>query len=259
MASPLSVSDLPQGSKAPAETKADVFRILETSRLACEYQPIIRASNLEIWGYEALARFTLDGRSVPPDRVFEALHTDRTLFFMLESRTKRFQIKHRPKGTRLFVNIDPHVCELDYQLEHWLSAFSDQDDIVVEIIENTGVSNVDAVRHFTERVTDAGVQVALDDVGGHNSLFSFELLEHCHVIKLDRRWLARFERDPAYGQLVQGLLAFAKARGIASVLEGVETSEHLARAQALGVDFVQGFLFRDAFANVQDTARMLTQ
>ena len=33
----------------------------------------------------------------------------------------------------------------------------------------------------TDASADAGVQVALDDVGGHNSLFSFELLEHCHA------------------------------------------------------------------------------
>lgn len=257
MASPLPLSDLAPDATAPADLKADVYRILETNRLACEYQPIVDVRDRSVWAYEALARFSLDGRAVAPDRVFEALRADRTLFFMLESRTKRFQMQHRPRDARLFVNVDPHVCELDYQLEHWLSAFADEPDLVVEIIENTGVTNVQAVRHFTDRLASAGVDVALDDVGGHDSLFSFELLEHCHVLKLDRRWLACCAQDPAYRRVVLGLLGFAHARGIASVLEGVETEADLSLAEELGVDYVQGFLFRGDFVTVQDTARIL--
>lgn len=255
MASPLPLFDTPSGS-TPIDLRSVVHRILETNRLACEYQPIVRLSDRQTWAYEALARFQLDGRTVAPDRVFAALHDDRTLFFMLESRTKRFQMQHRPPNTKLFVNIDPLVCELDYHLEHWLGAFGAQEDLVVEIIENTGVSSVAAVRAFTERVSAVGVDIALDDVGGSGSLFSFELLEDCHVLKLDRRWLARVTRDPAYGQLVQGLLSFARSRGICSVLEGIETKDDLRCAEELGVDHVQGFLFRDAFISVRDTARI---
>lgn len=232
--------------------KAEVLRILEANQLACEFQPIVRVSNQEIWAYEALARFRIDDDAVAPNLVFDALHSDRTRFFMLESRSKRFQIRHRPKGVRLFVNLDPKVVEIDHHLEHWLGIFGSQDDLVVEILENTSADNLDSVTTFADRLYAMGVNVALDDVGGHGNFFSFELLDHCQVLKLDRYWLSRFERDPAYIDLIKGMLAFARSRGIHSVLEGVETAGHLACAQDLGIDFVQGFLFRDAFINVQE-------
>lgn len=237
--------------------KARVLRVLETNRLACEYQPIVRTDSEEIWGYEALARFVLDGEAIAPNRVFNSLHNDRTLFFMLESRSKRFQIEHRPGDAQLFVNLDPHVCEESYQLEHWLETLRGHDELVVEIIENTSVTNLDNIRAFTRSLSEAGVHVALDDVGGTNNLFSFELLDNCDYVKLDRRWFSRLAAEPSYGALLRGLVEFARAKGIHTVLEGVESRRHLSIAKALGVDFVQGFLFSDAFVLVKDARPLL--
>ncbi len=252
MASPVCESDRGCLAEPPLPMKAEVLRILEANQLACEYQPIVRVSDQEIWAYEALARFRLDEDLIAPNLVFDALHSDRTRFFMLESRSKRFQLRHRPKGARLFVNLDPKVVEIDHHLEHWLGIFGSQQDLVVEILENTSAENLDSVRSFADRLHATGVDVALDDVGGHENFFSFELLEHCQILKLDRYWLSRFERDPAYIDLIKGMLSFARSRGIHSVLEGVETASHLECAKTLGIDFVQGFLYRDAFINVRE-------
>jgi EAL domain-containing protein (putative c-di-GMP-specific phosphodiesterase class I) len=258
MASPFSVFDLGEreGAAPPPVAKADVVRILEANRLACEYQPLMDARTGRVVAYEALSRFHLDGRGVAPNLVFEALQTDRTLFFMLESRAKRFQLRHRPDA-RLFVNVDPAACQEDYQREHWLTALAGHPEVVVEIVESTTSQRLDGVRRFAEQLGGAGIQVALDDVGGPQSLFSFDLLEHCHVVKLDRRWLARLDQDAAYARLVSGLLDFARHRGVQTVLEGVETEADLEVARRLGVDLVQGFLFREAFITVRDAPRPL--
>jgi EAL domain-containing protein (putative c-di-GMP-specific phosphodiesterase class I) len=243
---------LPRSAEVDTPLKAKIVRVLESKRLACEYQPIVQTKTEQVWGYEALARFVLDGASVAPNEVFDSLHDDRTLFFALESRSKSFQMEHRPKGARLFVNLDPHVCEEPYQLQHWLDHFSGQSDLVIEIIENTTVTNLENIQMFSAKLIEHGIQVALDDVGGSRNLFSFELLDSCNYVKLDRRWFERLEQDNAYRSLITGLVQFAKARGIAIVLEGVETRRHLSIAKTLGVDFVQGYLFRDAFMNVAD-------
>ena len=232
--------------------KAKIVRVIESRRLACEYQPIVEAESERIWGYESLARFVLDGQAFAPNEVFDSLHDDRTLFFALESRSKAFQLEHRPKKTRLFVNLDPHVCEEPYQLEHWLAAFGGQADLVVEIIENTTITNLENIQRFTATLAEHGIQVALDDVGGSRNLFSFDLLESCNYVKLDRRWFTRLEKDDSYRALLSGLVQFARARGIGIVFEGVETRRHLSIARALGVELVQGYLFRDAFLSVAD-------
>jgi EAL domain-containing protein (putative c-di-GMP-specific phosphodiesterase class I) len=240
----------PQSGTVDPPLKAKIVRVIEGRRLACEYQPIVSTEDERIWGYESLARFTLDGQDFAPNEVFGSLHDYRTLFFALESRAKTFQIEHRPKNSRLFLNLDPHVCEEPYQLAHWLESLSGQPDLIVEIIENTTITNLDNIQRFTATLAEFGIQVALDDVGGSRNLFSFDLLETCNYVKLDRRWFARLEKDSAYRALINGLVQFAKARGIAVVFEGVETRRHLSIAKTLGVDFVQGYLFRDEFVNV---------
>ncbi len=231
--------------------KAKIVRVLESRRLACEYQPIVDTEQEKVWGYESLARFVLDGKTFAPNEVFDSLHDDRTLFFFLESRSKTFQMEHRPKHGHLFLNLDPHVCEEPYQLDHWLTSFGGQSDLIVEIIENTTITNLDNIQRFTATLAEHGIKVALDDVGGSRNLFSFDLLENCDYVKLDRRWFVRLEKDPAYRALIAGLVQFAKARGIAIVLEGVESRRHLSIAKTLGVDYVQGYLFRDSFVSAQ--------
>lgn len=232
--------------------KAKIVRVIESKRLSCEYQPIVDVETERVWGYESLARFILEGRPFAPNEVFGSLHEDRTLFFALESRAKEFQIAHRPEGTKLFVNLDPHVCEEPYQLDHWLSTFGGQPDLIIEIIENTSITNLDNIQRFTASLARAGIKVALDDVGGSRNLFSFDLLESCNYVKLDRRWFERLGKDDAYRALVTGMIEFARARGIATVLEGVESRRHLSIAKSLGVDFVQGYLFKEAFVRVSD-------
>jgi EAL domain-containing protein (putative c-di-GMP-specific phosphodiesterase class I) len=243
-----------QRDPAGEPLKAKIVRVLESRRLACEYQPIVDAETERVWGYESLARFVLDGQEFAPNEVFDSLHDDRTLFFGLESRAKTFQIEHRPKKSRLFLNLDPHVCEEPYQLDHWLDAFGGQSDLVIEIIENTTITNLENIQRFTATLAECGIQVALDDVGGSRNLFSFDLLETCNYVKLDRRWFVRLEKDAAYRSLISGIVQFSKARGIAVVLEGVESRRHLSIAKTLGVDFVQGYLFRDGFLSVSDSA-----
>jgi len=61
---------------------------------------------------------------------------------------KDFQIQHRPANRPLFVNLDPHVCEGKENLAHWISFFQEQENLVVEIIENTTVNNLANVIQF---------------------------------------------------------------------------------------------------------------
>ena len=104
---------------------------------------------------------------------------------------------------------------------------------------------------------NAGIRLALDDVGGSKNLFSFDLLENVQVIKFDGGWLERLKNSADYRPLLEGLLKFSHLRGIQSVLEGVETPEHFRLAQELGVDMVQGFLFKDSFLTQEGPAPKL--
>jgi len=240
---PSAWSTPPTGVNLPL--KARVLQLIDEQRLRCEYHALVDVRTEATFGFEALARFDLDGEEVAPNLVFAALNHDHTLLFMLESKIKEVQIQHRPPQGHLFLNLDPHACVEPYQVRHWISSLRRHPDVVVEIIENTTTSNLSMVQSFLHELRRADIRCALDDVGGPRSMFCFDLLDDCHFIKLDRRWFFRIEEDRAYLVLLRGLVDFAIAKGIGCIIEGVETRRHLEVARHLGIHLAQGTLFSD--------------
>ncbi|MGF1509395.1 MAG: EAL domain-containing protein [Myxococcota bacterium] len=224
-----------------------LLRLVHDGDFSCEYQPLVVPANGSIGGYEALARFWLDGREVVPSSVFRDAHTDPALFLVLESELKSLQLRHRPPEVPLFLNLHPSVCGRPHLFDHWVGLFSHADNVVVELVESSRVLDFSQLHRFVRALQDAGIPCALDDVGSPQSLFSFELLEACSYLKLDRRWLDRIQTDPAYLAILEGMLTFARRKNIGTVLEGVENSGHMLWARRLGIDLVQGYRFAAQF------------
>lgn len=85
---------------------------------------------------------------------------------------------------------------------------------------------------------------ALDDIGAANGLVSFDALAEAQVLKFDRTLIPRI-RQPRCRALVAALVAMARETGARTVLEGVQTTADFVVARDLGIDMVQGHLFRD--------------
>lgn len=221
---------------------------------AVEYQPIKNAQTLETIGYEALARFSVGGRSLPPDRVFAALHDNPLLFHYAELRCKRLQIEMAPRDGHLFVNLDPDSWEQGLRSDgrdSYLELFAPLSGwLVVEIIENLNLHDVDRAQALSNVFKDAGVPIALDDVSSSQGIVSFASLRDARYMKFERGWLfddaTEADRDIRLA-LIEYALGLSRRFSLTTILEGVETEEHLALARRYGFDYVQGFLFRDQF------------
>ncbi|EMJ95455.1 EAL domain-containing protein [Leptospira alstonii] len=218
--------------------------ILKTEKFHTEYQPILSLETGKIYAYEALARFYIEGEKTSPEFVFNELHQDADLFFEFEKNLKRFQIKNRPQGKKLFLNLDPHVCKKQSQAEDWHELLSQEKNIVCEIIENTDSTLIEDTRFCLNALKQANVPIALDDVGGERNLFCFDFLEYSKFIKFDKHWLRLFRTKSSYKNIVWGFLDFARESDILCVLEGVETQEDLLIAAEMRFPLVQGFLFQ---------------
>ena len=92
---------------------------------------------------------------------------------------------------------------------------------------------------------DAGFGVALDDMGVAGTVVSYDTLSESSVLKFDRSWLA----NPAPRRIdaLRWFIGLSRVFQVNTVIEGVETPAHLAFARELGIDWVQGYLFRDRF------------
>lgn len=212
------------------------------------YEPFVDLGTGKVMGYEALARFLRpDGVPVSPGTFFALLHADPKLLFEAELAVKRHQLAHAPRHGELFLNLDP---------DSWAAGGEGADNalldlladsghrVVVEVIENLDVSDALVSRGMMAAARARGLRLALDDVGAANSLLSFESLDEAEVLKFDRTLLRALGRTRRRA-VIQALSRMARETGARTILEGVETASDLQLAQELGVDWVQGWFFKE--------------
>lgn len=238
----------------------ELLDILLNRRFGVEYQPLVDTRSGETAGFEALSRFyRANGDVVAPDQVFELLHDNPLLLFHAEMEMKKLQILHAPEKGLLFLNLDPdsfHAgqspgCNLFTNL--FRRHQRPHREILIEVIENLHIGDVALARAMITDFKDAGIRVAMDDLGVSNGLVSFAAFCDSAFIKFDRSWLAgRTNRKPAVMKWFHGM---ARAAGGRTVLEGIETLADLTLARDIGFDYVQGFYFRDRFVTAAWRAR----
>jgi len=234
--------------QAPARLDLGAIRrMLDEGRFWTEYQPLVNARTGRTVAFEALARFgRADGRCVAPARVFSLLHADPGLLVRTELTLKLQQVEHAPRAP-LFVNLDPDswVRAGDRNRNPFLALFSSAAvRVVVEVTEALVTADALRSQQMISALRARRLPVALDDVGAANGLLSFEAIEEAEVLKFDRTLLPRL-RQPRCRALVVALVNMARETGARTVLEGVETTADFVVARDLGIDLVQGFLFRD--------------
>jgi len=235
------------------DLEASAVALATSLRVGAEYQPIVDVVSGRVVAHEALARFIdAEGHPVSPGHVFARLHRLPSLLLQMECETKRLQVERAPRGP-LHVNVDPDSFaagedEADNALLGLLAS-SRTGGLVVEVIENMTRSDAKRGLAMTRRLRASGVGVALDDVGAPDSLLSLEALLEADVVKFDRSLLG-LAAAPEHRALLEALVPLARRLGACTVLEGIETTAQLAFARDLGIDRVQGFLFRDGFVTV---------
>ncbi len=228
---------------------SEIASLVVDRRFGTEYQPVIELQSGAVIGHEALSRFfDHEGRPVSPGDAFARLHEEPDLLHHVEVETKRFQVEHAPVGP-LFLNVDPdsfHAANgsgrnafLDTMTAHGAG-------VVVEVIESLSITDARRGRDMVRALRQRSIGIALDDVGAPDTLLSLEALRDADILKLDRSWLARAS-DPRDRAILETFLALARRLATRTVMEGVETRAHLDLARTLGVDAVQGFLFREQF------------
>jgi len=206
-------------------------------------------------GVEALARWEQPGRGlvVPADFVPFAEETGLIVpvgGWVLEEACRQAQ-RWRLGTTRavapsVHVNLserqfgEPHVVDLVAGVLDGTGVEPAQ--LCLEVTERTLMHNPAAAATTLKRLTALGVRIAVDDFGtGYSSPAS---LQHLPIssLKIDRSFVARLDLDPGDDAMVTAVIGLAHTLGLDVIAEGVETAGQLARLDALGCDYAQGYL-----------------
>ncbi len=113
----------------------------------------------------------------------------------------------------------------------------------IEITESMLMQDLELSILKLSKLREAGIGVAIDDFGtGHSSL---RLLARLPVdtLKIDRSFIQGISETPQGMTLVTTVIDLARAFGMHTVAEGVETVEQLNLLRQSRCDQAQGYLF----------------
>ncbi len=117
----------------------------------------------------------------------------------------------------------------------------DSSRLMIEITENESLSAVLSWEATARELEEIGLKLAIDDFGsGYSSIERLNQLPITHL-KFDRS-LNKSVTGPL-GDVVRGVVQFARASGIGVIAEGIETFDELEAMRAIGVNTFQGYYF----------------
>lgn len=218
---------------------------LSSDTLTLALQPIVRAGDSAVEGYEALLRSRHAGFDTPLALVAAA--ESQGMLGRLADRVAE-RVAHiltvMPADLSLFINAhpaelaDPEAVRRRFgPLTPWAGR------IVIEITERTDVLQIANWHHAVDFLTGCGFRIAVDDLGaGYNSLSVLAEL-HPSFAKVDMTIVRNIDSDMRKQRLVELLSHVARATQSQLIVEGIETAAEAAVVRRLGADYLQGFLF----------------
>ncbi len=109
------------------------------------------------------------------------------------------------------------------------------------MLEDDEFLHLDIAQKQLVRLHEAGLRIALDDVGsGYSSLARMRDLP-VDVIKLDQGFVRNLQRQPEHLQFVAAMQSLARGVRADLVVEGVETDIILDALRVMGIGGAQGY------------------
>lgn len=230
-----------------AQTQQDFELLLQEELVSYHFQPIYSARSGRIAAYEALMRVDLPTLHSPA-QVMQLAHEtgrlyeiERITVFHSSEIFQRMQAQGLLQSDALlFINSIANVSLTVEDVEEYAQRYPELlKRLVVEITEQEDLDR--ACLERKRNVPGFSGSFALDDYGSgySNELNLLELSPR--YIKIDISIVRGIDTDRDKQQIVSNIVAYAHARSMHLIAEGIETEAQLRTVIGLGVDLLQGY------------------
>jgi EAL domain-containing protein (putative c-di-GMP-specific phosphodiesterase class I) len=113
----------------------------------------------------------------------------------------------------------------------------------LEITERVFIEDREKTLASLHRLKRLGIRIAMDDFGTGYSSLSYLRNFPYDKIKVDRAFVSDLAAGTEHVAIVQAVVSIARALGMTTTAEGVETETQKEFLAALGCDEAQGYLF----------------
>lgn len=218
------------------------------------YQPKVYLKNYELIGAEALCRWQHDGKIIPPGKFIPVLEQSKAIcaldFYMLDHVCRDIR-KWLDEGRKV-VKVSVNLSRCHFGNVNLLNDILNTIDkynvphqyIEIELTETTTDVSFKDLKEIVFGLQAHGISTAVDDFGtGYSSLNLVRELPW-NMIKIDKSFLEVNEDAPEQNRvMLKHIIAMSQEMGITSIVEGVETIEHVKMLKENNCFLAQGFCF----------------
>lgn len=230
------------------ELEAELRLAASRGEITLAYQPLFGAADLDIEGYEALARWDHPRFGRVPPSEFIPIAEDAGIIEELGAwilGTACAEAASWPDQRRIAVNLSPLQCrnpDFPARLRTILDRTGlDPGRLELEITEGVLIQDPERALSVLRGCKAVGVRLALDDFGTGYSSLSYLRRFPVDKIKIDRSFITELGKDAEADAIVASILVLGRSLHLDITAEGVETEEQLAYLQANGATQIQGY------------------
>ncbi len=233
----------------------ELRRAVSDGQFTLRYQPIVELATGRITSVEALLRWEHPERGVVSPTSFIGVAESTGVIVPLG----RWVLREACAAAARLQGQHPELRQLGVAINLSARQFQDPDivDDVAAAIRDSGIDPWTVVLELTETVLmddiegaidvlralkALGVRLALDDFGTGYSSLSYLRRFPIDVLKIDQSFVQSLTTEEGPG-LVRSIVRLGETFKLATLAEGVEEPEQLARLRASGCTFAQGYLF----------------
>jgi EAL domain-containing protein (putative c-di-GMP-specific phosphodiesterase class I) len=229
----------------------ELLDIFQKQSLTPVFQPIMDLKQRRVFAHEALIRGPKNSFLHNPINLLKAAEDHGCLFEIdwLARLLSIHSFQHQQADDLLFLNVTVNTLlqkthRSGITLEYLQLLGISIDKVVIEITELQPVEDFRAFVESVEHYRKMGFKVAIDDLGaGYNGLRIWSEIRP-DFVKIDHHFISNIHNDSDKYRFMNTICSLANNLNTKIVAEGIEQYGELHVLEKLGVDYVQGFLFK---------------
>ena len=233
--------------------EVQVHKALENKDFFLVYQPQVAVNSGCIVGFEALIRWNLNGRFVPPDEflpVIEEVGLMYELTLWILAQACKQNASWQKAGllpVTVAVNFPASFIMHPDCVKNIQSILSDSGlapkYLEIELTENTFINSRVTAVSVLRILQDIGINIAIDDFGTGYSCMSYLKDLPIGTLKIDGSFITGLGQSQPNEGIVQSIITLGKSLDMMIVAECVETEQQRCILQRMKCDIIQGYLF----------------